>query len=123
MPAKGIISAKASVRYSGKVAIFGLSGRIAVADGSGVIRNTIRDLVNAGHKNILLNLQEFKHIESSGLGEMVDAYATVSNMGGKIKLPNVHSKVSDLLRATEIYSVFVTFAEAARRLFCGILPQ
>lgn len=29
--------------------------------------------------NILLNLQEATYIDSSGLGEMVGAYATVSN--------------------------------------------
>ncbi len=63
---------KAAVRYSGNVAIVDLAGRIVLGDGSGLIRNTIKDLLNAGHKNILLNLQEVKYIDSFGLGEMAE---------------------------------------------------
>jgi anti-sigma B factor antagonist len=107
------MDAKAAIRFSGNVAIVDLTGRITMGDGCGLIRNTIKGLLSAGHKNILLNLQEVKHIDSSGLGEMASAYATVSNMGGKIKFLNVHSKVSDLLQVTKLYTVFVTFADEA----------
>ena len=111
------MSAKAAVRHSGKVAIVDLAGRIALGEGSGSIRNAIKDLVEAGYRNILLNLQEVKYVDSSGLGEMVGAYATVSNMGGRIRLLNAPSQVEDLLRATRLYSVFIGFndeAEAVR---------
>jgi anti-sigma B factor antagonist len=70
---------KAAVRHSGNRAIVDLAGCITLGEGSGLIRNTIKDLLDAGHMNIPLNLQEVAYIDSSGLGEMVGAYATVSN--------------------------------------------
>jgi hypothetical protein len=42
------MSAKAPVRHSGNVAVFDLTGRIALGGGSRLIRNTIKDLLNAG---------------------------------------------------------------------------
>ena len=51
------MSFKVSVRHSGDVAIVDLSGKITLGEGCGMVRSTIKDLVTAGHKNILLNLQ------------------------------------------------------------------
>jgi anti-sigma B factor antagonist len=105
------MSTKAAVRHSGDVAIVDLAGNVTLGQGTGMIRNTIKDLLNAGDKNILLNLREVGYLDSSGLGELVGAYATVTNMGGRIKLLNAQTKVSNLLQVTKLYTVFVTFTD------------
>jgi anti-sigma B factor antagonist len=112
---------KATVRQAGDVAIVDLSGKITLGDGSGLVRNTIKDLLAASHRNILLNLQDVSYIDSAGLGEIVGAYATVANQGGAIKLLNVQGKVKDLLQVTKLYTVFVTFSDeqAAIRSFAA----
>jgi anti-sigma B factor antagonist len=100
---------KATVRHAGDVTIVDLSGRITLGDGSGLVRNTIKDLLAAGARHILLNLQEVSYIDSAGLGEIVGSYATVANQGGAVKLLNVQGKVKDLLQVTKLYTVFATF--------------
>ncbi len=110
------MSLKATVRHVGDVAIVDLSGRITLGEGSGLIRNTIKDLIRAGQKNILLNLKDVNYIDSSGLGEMVGAYASVSSTHGQIKLLNVHSKVTDLLQVTKLYTLFGTYSAEAEAL-------
>jgi anti-sigma B factor antagonist len=107
------MSAKADVRQSGSVTIVDLSGRITLGEGSGMLRATIKDLVTAGTKNILLNLKDVSYIDSAGLGEMVGSYATVTNQGGQIKLLNVQSKVHDLLQITKLYTVFAAYSNEA----------
>ena len=96
------MAAKANIRQVGDVLIVDLSGRIALGDGSGApALETVKDMLKDGQKNILLNLGDVTYIDSAGLGEMVGAYATVTNQGGHIKLLNVQKKVHDLLQVTK----------------------
>jgi len=105
------MSLKVAVRHAGDVAIVDLSGRITLGEGSGLLRGTIKELVASGHSKILLNLKDVSYIDSAGLGEMVGSYATVTNLGGEIKLLNVQSKVGDLLQITKLFTVFVTHTD------------
>ena len=115
------MAAKANIRQVGDVTVVDLSGRIALGDGSGALRETVKDMLKDGQKNILLNLGDVTYIDSAGLGEMVGAYATVTNQGGHIKLLNVQKKVHDLLQVTKLYTVFESFTNesAAVRSFAG----
>ncbi len=110
------MSTKANVRRAGDVAIVDLSGRITLGEGSGLVRGTIKDLVNSGQKNILLNLKDVTYIDSAGLGEIVGAYATVTNAQGTVKLLHPQAKVHDLLQVTKLYTVFVTFDDEQEAL-------
>jgi anti-sigma B factor antagonist len=97
---------KVSSRQVNGITILDLSGRITLGEGSVVLRDTIRDLVSQGHKQILLNLAEVTYIDSSGIGELVSAFTTVRNQGGDLKLLNLTKKVHDLLQITKLYTVF-----------------
>lgn len=110
------MSLKAAVRHVGDVSIVELSGKITLGEGSGLVRNTIKDLVNSGQKNLLVDLKDVSYIDSAGLGELVGAYATVTNMAGNIKLLNPQAKVHDLLQVTKLYTVFVAFDDEAEAL-------
>ena len=104
------MSFKATVRHSGDVAIVDLAGRLTLGEGCGMLRETIKDLIAKGDRKILVNLKDVGYIDSSGLGEMVASYASVSNSGGAIKILNAQSKVHDLLTVTKLYSVFESFS-------------
>jgi len=110
------MSTKANVRRAGNVAIVDLTGKITLGEGSGLVRNTIKDLINSGQKNILLNLKDVSYLDSAGLGEMVGAYASVANAQGNIKLLHAQAKVHDLLQVTKLYTVFVAFDDEQEAL-------
>jgi anti-sigma B factor antagonist len=105
------MSLKATVRNTAGVAIVDLAGRLTLGEGSGLVRSTIKDLVNSNQKNILINLKDVTYIDSAGLGELVGSYASVTNSGGSIKLLNPQAKVHDLLQVTKLYTVFVAFED------------
>jgi anti-sigma B factor antagonist len=115
------MSFKASVRHVGDVAIVDLAGRLTLGEGSGALRDTIKELLADGEKSIVLNLKEVSHLDSAGLGEMVGAYASVTNAGGQIRLLNAQSKVHDLLVITKLLTVFSSYSdeEAAVRSFAA----
>jgi anti-sigma B factor antagonist len=110
---------KANIRQVGDVAIVDLSGCITLGDGSGIVRETVKDMLAGGQKNLLLNLGDVSYIDSSGLGELVSAHATCANQGVQIKLLNLQKRVHDLLQLTKLYTVFESFTSepAALRSF------
>jgi anti-sigma B factor antagonist len=107
------MSFKAEVRHVGDVAIVDLAGRLTLGEGSGTLRSTLKELVADGEKAIVLNLKEVSHLDSSGLGEMVGAYASVTNAGGQIRLLNTQARLHDLLVVTKLFTVFPNFEDEA----------
>ncbi len=105
------MSAKVKVRNAGDVAILDLSGRITLGDGSGMVRNSIKELVAGGSRKILVNLHDVTYLDSAGLGELVGSYATLTNLGGHIKLLHPQGKVSDMLTVTKLYTIFTSFTD------------
>ena len=93
----------------GDVFVIHLQGPITLGAGTQKFRQLIHDTLADGRKNILLNLSEVYYIDSSGLGELVSAFTTVSNHGGKLKLMKLTKKVQDLVQLTKVHRVFEVF--------------
>jgi anti-sigma B factor antagonist len=90
----------------GDVSVVDVAGRITLGEGSSAMRDTLRDMVSKNQKKILLNLGEVSYIDSSGIGELVSGFTTVTNSGGQLKLLNLNKRVKDLLQITKLYTVF-----------------
>ncbi|HKS82231.1 MAG TPA: STAS domain-containing protein [Candidatus Acidoferrales bacterium] len=93
-------------REIGEIAIMDFSGKITLGEGSSTLRKTIRELVERGHRKILINLFDVDYIDSSGIGELVSAYTTVRSAGGELKLLNLTRRVHDILQITRLFTVF-----------------
>ena len=100
-------------RQVGDVTVVDVSGRITLGEGSSELRDAMRDLVAKGNKKILLNLGDVTYIDSSGIGELVSGFTSVSNQGGQLKLLNLTKRVKDLLQITKLYTVFEVHDDAA----------
>jgi anti-sigma B factor antagonist len=98
------------------VSVVDAAGRITLGEGSSALRETIRELVNKGQKKILLNLAEVSYIDSSGIGELVSAFTTVTNQGGQLKLLGLTKRVKDLLQITKLYTVFDVHEDEAHAI-------
>jgi anti-sigma B factor antagonist len=100
------VSIKANTRQVNGVTVVDVSGRITLGEGSSTLRETVHGLLNSGQKQILLNLGDVTYIDSSGIGELVNGFTTVTGQGGQLKLLNLTKNVQDLLRITKLYTVF-----------------
>ena len=98
-----------NVRETGNVVILDLNGRITLGESAASLRDTIRELLDGGQKNILLNLAEVGYIDSSGLGQLVGSFATVTSHGGQLKLLNLQKKLHELMQVTKLITVFDTY--------------
>ena len=100
------MSVKLSTRQVGDVSVMDVAGRITLGEGSAALRDALREMVGKNQKKILLNLGEVSYIDSSGIGELVSGFTTVTNSGGTLKLLNLNKRVKDLLQITKLYTVF-----------------
>ena len=103
-------------RQAGDVMILDLSGSVRMGDGAISLRNAIRGLIEQGNKKILLNLGGVKNIDSSGIGELIANYTTLSRDGGQLKLLNLTEKIENLLVITKLLTVFDSFDNEAEAL-------
>ena len=103
-----------SQRTVGDVVIVDVSGKITLGEGGDVVlKDKMRSLIQQGNKKLLLNLGDVSYVDSAGLGEIVQAYATVNKDGGKLKLLNITKRLKDLLSITKLLTVFDTFDNEA----------
>jgi anti-sigma B factor antagonist len=97
---------RGTCREIGDIAVIDFSGKITLGEGSALVRKTIRDLIEQGHRKILLNLSDVDYIDSSGIGELVGAYTTVRTAKGELKLVHLTKRVHDILQITRLFMVF-----------------
>jgi len=128
------------------ITIVEVAGRIARGPDLAYFRNRIRDEVSKGHKKILLDLKDVSYVDSSGLGELVNAMGTITqaicgscgsplfrdNEGewercpqcnsslrtswGQMKLSSPPRQAADLLHFTKLNTVFEVHEDQAKAL-------
>ena len=108
------MSVKLTNRQVGDVTVIDAAGRITLGEGASAFRDTIRDFASKGNKKLLLNLGDVSYIDSSGIGEMVSGFTTVTNNGGQMKLVGLSKRIKDLLQITKLYTVFDVYDDEAQ---------
>ena len=97
---------KIDVRHREGVTIIAPKGKITIGIGDIALREAVGEAMEAGAKSILADLSAVTTIDSSGIGELVSAYTTVTNRGKQLALLKLPRKVEDLLQITQLHTVF-----------------
>ncbi|HUE81852.1 MAG TPA: STAS domain-containing protein [Pyrinomonadaceae bacterium] len=103
-------------RQAGDVTILDMSGAVRMGQGSIALRESIRGLVDGDKKKILLNLAGVNYVDSSGIGELIANYTTLSKVGGQLKLLNLTDRIQNLLVITKLLTVFDVYEDEAEAL-------
>ena len=97
---------KSEIRDVNDVRIIELSGKITIGTGDVKIRELVDQALEEGQTKILIDLAGVTAIDSSGIGEMVACYTTVTKRGGQLKLLRLSPKIKDILHVTQLITVF-----------------
>ncbi len=100
---------KASSKTIDGVEVIKLDGKITIGSGDQQLREIITSAINQGKSKILLEMSGVTTIDSSGIGELVGSYTTVTNRGGKLKLLHLPAKLNELLHVTQLITVFEVY--------------
>lgn len=102
---------KATTRSVEGVEIINLQGKITIGAGDTQLREVITNTISSGTNKILLDMSGVTTIDSSGIGELVGAFTTVANRGGKLKLLHLPAKLNELLHVTQLITVFEVYED------------
>jgi anti-anti-sigma factor len=99
-------------REKGDVVIFDIEGEIRRSDVSDVtLHQLVKDQLDTGRRNILLNFQNVEFIDSFGVGEILASYISIHNLGGKLKIAKISKKLYLVFQVTMLTKVLEIFDE------------
>lgn len=96
-------------RESEGIVILDLKGSLTLGHEDSELRDTMRALHQSGKVNIVLNLKEVSHIDSTGLGTLVFGLAKLCKAGGRLALVNVDKSHLELFLLTKLALAFEFF--------------
>ncbi len=92
------------------ISVISISGKCTIGECDIALRETLHGELNAGYKNIILNLCNVTRMDSSALGELVSCYTTVKNRMGRLVLAAPSAHVQKILEITRLISVFTIYS-------------
>ena len=98
-----------SQRSVGAVTVLDLTGRLAVGADERELapfRSAIFALIEAGCRDIVVNLRGLTSIDARGLGELALAMKTVCLAGGRLTLAAASPRVARILAVTRLDGAF-----------------
>jgi len=91
------------------VAIVRVGGRVTLTDGTTVFDNTLQQLIKEGRVKLVVDLADVPYIDSTALGIILRAHATVTRRGGTLKMLNLRGHVRELFELTHLLTVIDAF--------------
>lgn len=99
-------------REKDDVIIFDIEGEIRRSDVSDVtLHQLVKDQLDVGKRNILLNFKDVEFIDSFGVGEILASYISTHNLGGKLKIAKISKKLYLVFQVTMLTKVLEIFDE------------
>ena len=99
-------------REKDDVIIFDIEGEIRRSDVTDVtLHQLVKDQLDVGKRNILLNFKEVEFIDSFGVGEILASYISTHNLGGKLKIAKISKKLYLVFQVTMLTKVLEIFDE------------
>ncbi len=94
---------------------------IVIGEGDAQLIKEVRNLIEEGRRQVILNLAGVSKIDSSGVGALVSSYTNLMNVGGELMLSEVHPTIQEMLEMTAISKFLKSFDgdEAAAAAFGG----
>jgi anti-anti-sigma factor len=101
---------KISTREKEDVLIFDIEGEIRRSDITDItLHQLVKDQLDSGKRNILLNFQNVEFIDSFGVGEILASYISTHNLGGRLKIAKISKKLYLVFQVTMLTKVFEIF--------------
>jgi anti-sigma B factor antagonist len=87
--------------------VLSITGDLTMGQGGRMeLVEKVRQLLQQGHRQLVLELGSVRYVDSSGLGELAESNAAAHTRGASLKLLHVGRRLSDLLVLTRLDAVF-----------------
>jgi anti-anti-sigma factor len=103
-------------RTSAGVILLDLHGRMTIEVGRSVLTERVRELLQEGHKRILVNAADIPQVDTSGLCDLVEAYLAVTRRDGSLKLACLAPRLRRVLEITRLLTIIEEYPSEAEAL-------
>lgn len=93
-----------SERYN--CVVIELKGKIMGGPDADVFKAEMQKLIDADRTKLIIDLENVKFMNSSGLGILIGGLTMMRKAGGDIKLANADKRISSLLMVSQLNTVF-----------------
>ena len=106
---------KCSVKKDGEIAILTFDGSVhlridgdiyKVGSADTVLKDSGKEQLDSGFKNLVIDLAKVSAIDSTGIGELVGLATSARKQGGEIRLASVTKKIKDIMEIVRLNTVF-----------------
>jgi len=98
------------------VLILRLEGKLMGGPDADSIQSAIREGVEAGKKNVLVDLGSVSWVNSTGLGILIANYTTLKREGGMVRLLHVSKRIESILMVTKLNTIFESYNDEEEAL-------
>ncbi len=97
---------KITQKPQGDIIVLAISGKIMGGPDYDIFHSEIKDLIEKGSQDVLLDFNKVSYINSTGLGLLISAFTSLKKAGGQMKICNVNERVGSIFYVTELHNVF-----------------
>lgn len=91
------------------VTVIHLQGNLMGGPDATLLNTKFHELVEAGKKQIVIDLHGVEFMNSSGLGLLIGGVSALKNAGGSLKLANASQKIIALIKITRLSALFESY--------------
>ncbi len=95
----------------GETVVIDVAGRVTIGPDA-QLRDSIREAIDGGARNVVLDMTRVTKLDSSGVGELVSAHTTLSRNGGRLLLVGLPERLAAVLQITQLLGVLELFEDA-----------
>ncbi len=97
-------------RQVGSIAILYPKGYLTGGEETDLLESTIKKLGEQGNKQLVINMSETQHLNSTALGVLISAHASYTNRSGQMKLCAVDKRIENIFVITKLSLVFDVYS-------------
>ena len=86
------------------------------AHNSSELKTQMLSLFDEGKNNLVIDLQDVRFVDSSGLGSLVSGFKNASARNGNLKLSGLQPQVKSMFELTRLHRVFEIFPDSDEAL-------
>ncbi len=94
----------------GDVTVLKVEGNLMGGPDASALNSRLHELVEAGTRQVVIDLKGVAFMNSSGLGLLIGGASTMKNAGGGLRLANASEKIMALIKITKLESLFDNYA-------------
>jgi anti-sigma B factor antagonist len=84
-------------------------GELTVGNSQELLLEKVRKQIEAGRRQVLVNLSQCRRVDSAGLGELVTCLVTATRHDATFRLTNVPQPIRGLMKMTNLHKAFEIF--------------